>query len=98
MLTNRPLSAEEAREWGIVTRVIEMTIWRRRPAGWRPSLLPVPHGPMAVKRLLATSFQQSVEAQMEDETRIIAELAQTEDGREGLDAFLNKRKPVFKGR
>ena len=34
---------------------------------------------------------------MEDETRTIAALAQTEDGREGLDAFLNKRKPVFKG-
>jgi enoyl-CoA hydratase/carnithine racemase len=34
---------------------------------------------------------------MERETRNIARLGGTADGREGIDAFLNKRKPAFTG-
>ena len=34
---------------------------------------------------------------MEIEARFIAERAASPDGREGMDAFINKRKPDFKG-
>jgi enoyl-CoA hydratase/carnithine racemase len=34
---------------------------------------------------------------MELEARTIANTARTADAREGIDAFLNKRKPVFTG-
>jgi 2-(1,2-epoxy-1,2-dihydrophenyl)acetyl-CoA isomerase len=50
-----------------------------------------------VKKLLATSFQESLETQMELEARGIAEMAGTADGREGIDAFLSKRAPGFRG-
>jgi len=99
MLTNRTLSAEEALDWGIVTRVVEDDDLADEATKLARKLASGPTRAYGgVKRLLASSFQQSVEAQMEDETRTIAELAQSEDGREGLDAFLNKRKPDFKGR
>ena len=97
MLTNRTLSAEEARDWGIVTRVVDDDLAEETSKLAAKFAAGPTRAYGGVKRLLASSFQQSVEAQMEDETRTIAELAQTEDGREGLDAFLHKRKPVFKG-
>jgi 2-(1,2-epoxy-1,2-dihydrophenyl)acetyl-CoA isomerase len=99
MLTNRTLSAEEAQDWGIVTRVVEDDDLADEATKLAQKFASGPTRAYGgVKRLLASSFQQSVEAQMEDETRTIAELARTEDGREGLDAFLNKRKPNFTGR
>ncbi|WP_420405985.1 enoyl-CoA hydratase/isomerase family protein [Nisaea sp.] len=99
MLTNRSLTADEAQDWGIVTRVVEDEDLASEATKLATRFASGPTRAYGgVKRLLASSFQQSVEAQMEDETRTIAELAQTEDGREGLDAFLNKRKPNFKGR
>ena len=52
----------------------------------------------AVKKLLSKTFEQPLEAQLDDESRHIAAMAASDDGREGLDAFLNKRKPSFKGK
>ena len=51
-----------------------------------------------VKALLDSSFDHSLESQMEFEARAIAELVGSADGQEGLHAFLDKRKPQFHGR
>ncbi len=98
MLTNRVLSAEEAQEWGIVTYVCDgeqLDVEVEKLASKLAS------GPTrayaAVKQLLARTYDQSLEVQLEQESRLIAEMADSKDGREGLDAFLNKRKPNFKG-
>ncbi len=98
MLTNRTLSADEACAWGIVTRVVAdddlmteaETLGRRLAAG--PTRA---YG--AVKKLLSRTFEQSLEVQLEEESRLIAAMANSTDGREGLEAFGNKRKPVFRG-
>jgi 2-(1,2-epoxy-1,2-dihydrophenyl)acetyl-CoA isomerase len=50
-----------------------------------------------VKRLLSQTFEQSLEVQLDIESRHIAGNAASADGREGLDAFVNKRTPEFKG-
>lgn len=99
MLTNRRLDAAEALEWGIVNQVVPdedlmattRVLARKLAAG--PTLA---YG--AVKRLLNASFETALEAQMELEARAISEAVETEDGREGVSAFLAKRKPAFKGR
>ena len=49
----------------------------------------------AVKKLLLTSLDNTIEAQMELESQFIAANADGADGREGIDAFLNKRAPEF---
>jgi 2-(1,2-epoxy-1,2-dihydrophenyl)acetyl-CoA isomerase len=49
----------------------------------------------AVKALLLTTFKNGIEEQMELEGRLIAERADSSDGREGVDAFLAKRKAEF---
>lgn len=48
------------------------------------------------KRLLNRSFDNSLEQQLETERREIAAAADSPDGREGVDAFLNKREPDYR--
>ena len=51
----------------------------------------------ATKRLLQETWDTGLETQMDRETRSIGALTKTADAMEGIDAFLNKRKPDFKG-
>ncbi|MBI3303240.1 MAG: enoyl-CoA hydratase/isomerase family protein [Deltaproteobacteria bacterium] len=98
-LTNRMLSAQEAQEWGIVTRVVpdanllaEADTLAAQLAAGAPGALG------AAKRLLHSGWTETLETQMELETRAIAARAHTADGREGIAAFLEKRAPQFKGK
>ncbi|SDX25830.1 enoyl-CoA hydratase-related protein [Aequorivita viscosa] len=50
------------------------------------------------KRLLNNSLESSLEEQLALESKLQIEAAQSEDYAEGVDAFVNKRKPEFKGR
>ena len=98
MLTNRMLSAAEALEWGLITRVVDddRLMEEAREAAGRLAAGPSrAYG--AVKRLLADSFSASLETQMEMEARSIAALSVSPDGREGVRAFLEKRPPRFTG-
>ena len=98
MLTNRVLSADEALDWGIVNQVVaeadlDETVGKlatKIAAG--PTLA---YG--QVKALLNASFDNGLETQMELESRSIAAMARSRDGKEGIQAFLAKRKPEFKG-
>jgi len=98
MLTNRVLSADEALDWGIVNQVVaeadlDETVGKlaaKIAAG--PTLA---YG--QVKSLLNASFDNGLETQMELESRGIADMARSHDGKEGIQAFLAKRKPTFKG-
>ncbi len=99
MLTNRVLKAEEALDWGIVNEVVADD---QVLAAAMKLATKLANGPTnaygKVKELLNGTFEQGLETQMELESRAIAEMIGTEDGQEGVDAFLNKRKPEFKGR
>ncbi|MFH6786972.1 MULTISPECIES: hypothetical protein [Methylobacterium] len=48
--------------------------------------------------LLADSLGAGLEAQLEREARSIAEAGRSPDGREGIAAFLDRRRPTFSGR
>ena len=47
------------------------------------------------KRLILTGVTESLETQMEYETRAIARMADSADGREGIAAFTHKRRANF---
>ncbi|MEX2615172.1 MAG: enoyl-CoA hydratase-related protein [Alphaproteobacteria bacterium] len=99
MLTNRMLSAGEALEWGLVNRVVDDGALMKEAeslveylAGGATQALGM------VKKMLVESFTNPLETQMELESRAIAEMARSDDGREGIAAFVGKRKPAFTGR
>lgn len=98
-LTNRRLTAAEAADWGIATAVVpDAELFATAEA----TALKLAAGPSRAfgraKRLLIDSFDTGFEAQMDREGRYIAAAATEPDGREGVDAFLHKRKPAFTGR
>jgi len=97
-LTNRILSAEEALDWGIVSRVVPEKDLITEAKALAGQLAAGPTKTFGVtKRLLQSGLTESFEAQMKYESRSIAEMARTADGREGIGAFLEKRAPNFKG-
>lgn len=98
-LTNRRLSAAEAVEWGIATATFpDDTL----TAGAEEVARKLAAGPTRAfgraRRLLVDSFDTSFETQMEREGAGIAASSVEPDAQEGLDAFINKRAPVFQGR
>ena len=97
-LTNRVLTAKEALEWGMVTKVVpdsELQAEAQALAGQLAAGATRALG--AAKRLLHHSFGESLETQMELEAQGIAEQARTRDAREGIAAFIAKRKASFSG-
>lgn len=98
MLTNRVLSAQEALDWGLINRVVpddNLMDEARKLAGKLAAGPTLAYG--TTKRLLNESLSSTLETQMEYEARGIADSSVSKDGREGVSAFLEKRKPTFSG-
>ena len=99
MIGNRKLSAAEALDWGLITRVCsseklmdEARELAQQLAGAATQAIGT------VKKQLLVSFDNSPEAQMILEGNAISHLASCQDGQEGIHAFLGKRRAVFVGK
>lgn len=97
ILTNRALTADEALAWGLVNQVVAddsvldtaLALARKLAAG--------PKGAYGKsKRLLAASLG-ALETRMSAESETIAAQAASAEGREGIGAFLEKRKAKYPG-
>jgi 2-(1,2-epoxy-1,2-dihydrophenyl)acetyl-CoA isomerase len=98
-LTNRILTAQEAMEWGIVTKVVPDASLQAEADALAAQLASAATGALgAAKRLLHSGWGETLETQMELESQVIAARARTADGREGIAAFLEKRAPKFAGK
>ena len=98
--TNRVLSAREAQEWGLVTKVVPDA---ELAGAVRDLSRELAQGPTrafgGAKRLFHHSTWESLETQMELEAQAIAGSGRTEDFRAGVTAFANKQPaPPFRGR
>jgi len=96
MLTNRTLSAAEACEFGLVTRVVADDELRQQANQVATDLADSARLSTAyVKKLLLASAGNNLETQMELEGQLVSQCAASPDGREGIKAFVEKRKPEF---
>jgi 2-(1,2-epoxy-1,2-dihydrophenyl)acetyl-CoA isomerase len=98
LLLNRSLTSEEALEWGLVNEVVPDEQLLLRALETAEKLAQGANGAFgATKRLIAHSIG-ALESQMVLESETIARHAVGPEGREGVSAFLEKRKPRFPGR
>ena len=99
MLMGEPISAEQALQIGLVTCVTEtdnLMIELERRAAHLATF--APFVPQFMKLMVHKGMEGSKEAALAMEKMGQGALLQTEDKNEGIDAFLTKRKPVFKGK
>jgi len=99
VLTGATLSAREAEERGLVTRIVPAAdvITAALELAARIAAMP-PDAVRAAKEAVNRAFEVSLEAGLEFERRAFYLLFDTEDAKEGLAAFSEKRKPSWKGR
>ena len=99
MLTNRTIDAEEALAWGLVNRVVDDADLLREVGALAAKLAAGPSKAFgAIKRLVHTSFLEGMETHMEREAQVLSALTKGDDAREGVRAFVEKRKPRFTGK
>ena len=97
-LTNRQISAREALDLGVVTRVVPDVELLTEAEGLASQLAAGATKALGLsKRLLHTAWCETLETQMEHESQAFASMAHTSDAREGIAAFVEKRAPKFKG-
>ncbi len=99
ILTGRRVKADEAKAIGLVAQVYPAASWLEDAKTLARTIAEKP--PIAVR--LATeaidlAFNSTLDAGLEFERKAFYLLFSTEDKKEGVDAFVNKRKAVFKGK
>jgi enoyl-CoA hydratase/carnithine racemase len=99
MMTGDIISAEEAYRIGLVNRVVphnqldaEVDSLAKKLCEWPPL------GLQMVKEAINYGMQMDVYSAIRMEARLFNILFNSEDKKEGMTAFLEKRKPIFKGR
>lgn len=98
VLTGRDIPADEAERIGLASRVLPADGFGEAALAYARQLAAGPPVALALsKRLLAQSFDRTLEAQLRDELAHIKTCFATDDVREALAAFLQKRRPTFAG-
>ena len=99
VLTGRTMSAREAESHGLVTRVVpdDQVVAVALEIGAAVAAMP-PLAVIAAKEAVNRAEELGLEAGLEFERRSFFLLFATEDRGEGMSAFVEKRKPAWKGR
>jgi enoyl-CoA hydratase len=99
ILTGRFFSAQQAYEWGLVSRVVPVELYLEEAIKLAAEIASMP--PLAVqlaKQAILKSYELSLEEGLHFERRNFYLLFATEDQKEGMKAFIEKRSPQWKGR
>jgi methylglutaconyl-CoA hydratase len=99
LMTGRIFSAEEAKRLGIVTDVVsgeQLIEWARELAGTLMQASPA--SLRATKRLLSAFAKDVLDRRLELAVEENAQIRSTDDFREGITAFLEKRRPHWSGK
>ena len=96
-LTGRMMDAQEAERAGLVSRVVPLDKLMDEALGSALSICDYSQiAVMSAKESINRAFESSLSDGVMFERRMFHALFATEDQKEGMDAFVNKRKPVFK--
>jgi enoyl-CoA hydratase/carnithine racemase len=94
LLVGDPISAQQAMQWGLVNRVVPAGELDAATAALAAKLAAKPPAQMAAgKRGFYQQMDHGLEKAYELAGRVIAEAFAHEEGRAGMDAFIDKRPP-----
>jgi len=99
ILTGRMYSAREMFEAGMVSRVADDEVYLEEAQALAMEIASMP--PLAVqmaKDTILKSFDTTIEGGLEYERKVFYLLFASEDMKEGMNAFIEKRKPLWKGK
>jgi len=99
ILTGRHISADEAYRIGLVNKVVPAKNLMEEAKRFATEIASKPKISIrAAKEAILRAHDTTLEVGLEYERRLFYTLFATEDSKEGMRAFLEKRKPVFKGK
>jgi enoyl-CoA hydratase len=99
VINNRTLSAEEAYRFGLVNRVVPVEVYLDEALKLANEL--AARAPLAIragKEMVNQAFETFLTEGIADERRAFYFLFSSEDQKEGMKAFIEKRDPEWKGR
>jgi 2-(1,2-epoxy-1,2-dihydrophenyl)acetyl-CoA isomerase len=97
-LTGEPLPAEQAADWGLIWKAVEDDALDAEVDAIATKLAALPPlGLAAIKEMIRSSWQYSLDEELERQAGAMRRLGFTNDYREGVAAFLEKREAKFTG-
>src|SRR5512134_602726 len=99
ILNNRTLTAQEAYQFGLVNRVVPVEIYLDEALKLAEEIASrAPLAVRAAKKMINQSFELSLTDGLAEEKQSFYNLFATEDQKEGMQAFVEKRPPQWKGK
>lgn len=99
VLTGNFIKAEEAKEAGLINKVVPIELYLDEAVNLAKQV--AAHSPVALemaKDSVKQVFETGLQEGLQYERKNFYLLFSSEDQKEGMDAFINKRKPDFKGK
>ncbi|HEY0625583.1 MAG TPA: 2-(1,2-epoxy-1,2-dihydrophenyl)acetyl-CoA isomerase PaaG [Allosphingosinicella sp.] len=98
-LTAEPLPAEKAAEWGLIWKAVEDDQLDAEVDALATRFASAPtRGLAAIKKMIRESWGHSLDQELDLQRDMMRELGMSDDYREGVAAFMEKRTPNFTGK
>jgi enoyl-CoA hydratase/carnithine racemase len=101
MITGRTFDFEEAQSLGLVNQIFDTNNFREQVLEYARQFTPPNKASKAVgyiKRAVQSGWEVPLESGLAMERELQQQLFQSGDAREGINAYVEKRKPEFKGK
>jgi 2-(1,2-epoxy-1,2-dihydrophenyl)acetyl-CoA isomerase len=98
-MTGEPLPAEKAEEWGLIWKAVDDDALDAEVDAIATKLAALPPlGLAAIKQIIRSTWSRTLDQELDLQRDEMRRLGFTDDYREGVAAFLEKRAPNFVGR